>query len=54
VVGSVQKLADGRFDVRYKLLDTVKGVQLSQLDQSAPPQYTRLAAHRSPTTSTKS
>src|SRR4051794_12019350 len=23
VVGSVQRLADGRFDVRYKLLDTV-------------------------------
>jgi TolB protein len=24
VVGSVQRLADGRFDVRYKLLDTMK------------------------------
>ena len=27
VVGSVQKLADGRFEVRYKLHDTVKTMQ---------------------------
>jgi TolB protein len=46
VVGSVQKLADGRFDVRYKLLDTVKGVQLSTLPQSVAPKYTRLSAHK--------
>jgi TolB protein len=46
VVGSVQKLADGKFDVRYKLLDTVKGSQLSTLSQGVAPKYTRLSAHK--------
>ena len=46
VVGSVTKTADGKFDVRYKLLDTVKGVQLSALPQSVVPKYTRLSAHK--------
>jgi TolB protein len=42
----VQRLADGRFDVRYKLWDVVKGEELlgrSQLVQAAD---LRLAAHR--------
>ena len=46
VVGSVQRLADGRFDVRYKLLDTIKSTQLSALAQAAQPQFTRLSAHK--------
>jgi len=46
VVGTVQKLANGTFDVRYKLHSTIQSSKLSQLDQSAPPQYTRLAAHK--------
>ncbi|QRX81361.1 Tol-Pal system beta propeller repeat protein TolB [Glaciimonas sp. PAMC28666] len=46
VVGSVEKLADGRFDVRYKLLDTVKSAQLSGLSLSSSPQYTRVSAHK--------
>ena len=46
VVGSVQRLADGRFDVRYKLLDTVKSAQLSALAQAAAPQLTRVSAHK--------
>jgi TolB protein len=46
VVGSVQKLPDGRFEVRYKLLDTVKGAPLSALPQSVEPRYTRLSAHK--------
>ena len=46
VVGSVAKLADGRFEVRYKLLDTVKSTQLSTLNEAAQPRYARLAAHR--------
>ena len=46
VVGSVQKLADGRFDVRYKLLDTVKSAQLSALALSAPQARTRVTAHK--------
>ena len=31
VVGSIARLADGRFDVRYRLLDTVKQTQLDGL-----------------------
>ncbi len=46
VVGSVQKLADGRFEVRYKLHDTVKTTQLSSMTQSALARYTRLSAHK--------
>ena len=46
VVGSVQRLADGRFDVRYKLLDTVKGAQLSALSLVAPETRTRVTAHK--------
>lgn len=46
VVGSVQKLANGTFDVRYKLMDTIKSSKLSQLDQSTTPQFTRLSAHK--------
>ncbi|HEY0060498.1 MAG TPA: Tol-Pal system beta propeller repeat protein TolB [Telluria sp.] len=46
VVGSVQKLADGRLEVRYKLYDTVKGGQLSTLSNATTPRYTRTAAHR--------
>jgi len=46
VVGSVQKLADGRYDVRYKLLDTVKSAQLSALALSSAPQFTRVSAHK--------
>jgi TolB protein len=43
VVGSVQRLVDGRFDVRYKLFDTIKGSQLSTLALADP---LRLAAHK--------
>lgn len=46
VVGSVQRLADGRFDVRYRLLDTLKSAQLSALAQAAAPQMTRVSAHK--------
>ncbi|MBC3906661.1 MULTISPECIES: Tol-Pal system beta propeller repeat protein TolB [Undibacterium] len=46
VVGSVQSLADGRFDVRYKLLDTVKSSTLSGFSVTAPPANVRLTAHR--------
>jgi TolB protein len=44
--GSVQRLADGRFDVRYKLFDTVRSSQLSALGLAATPQYTRTTAHK--------
>lgn len=46
VVGSVQRLADGRFDVRYRLLDTVKGSQLSALSLTAADSRTRVTAHK--------
>ncbi len=46
VVGSVQRLADGRFDVRYKLFDTIKSAELSKLGQATQPQFARLSAHK--------
>lgn len=46
VVGSVQKLADGRFDVRYRLVDTIKASQLSSLALAAQPQFTRVTGHK--------
>jgi TolB protein len=46
VVGSVQRLADGRYDVRYKLLDMVKSVPLSALSLIAPEARTRVTAHK--------
>ncbi|QJQ07797.1 Tol-Pal system protein TolB [Undibacterium piscinae] len=46
VVGSVQKLSDGRFDVRYKLLDTIKSSTLSGISLANTAANTRLTAHR--------
>lgn len=46
VVGSVQKLADGRFDVRYRLYDTIKSSQTSILNQTLAVNYVRLMSHR--------
>jgi TolB protein len=44
--GSVQKLANGSYDVRYKLFDTVQGREISTLGQNVPATATRLAAHK--------
>jgi TolB protein len=46
VVGSVQQLADGSFDVRYKLHDTLKSAPVSAMTQATPAKYTRLSAHK--------
>jgi TolB protein len=46
VVGSVSRMPDGRLQVRYKLLDTVKQTQLSQLSDAVGARNTRLEAHR--------
>ena len=46
VGGSVVRLADGRFDVRYKLWDAVKGEQLQGQSKVVLPADLRLAAHR--------
>jgi TolB protein len=44
--GSVSRLADGRFDVRYKLWDSVKGQELLGLSKVVLAADLRLAAHR--------
>ncbi|MBL8286833.1 MAG: Tol-Pal system protein TolB [Rubrivivax sp.] len=46
VAGSIARLADGRFDVRYKLWDTVKGEELLGRSTVVPAADLRLAAHR--------
>jgi TolB protein len=44
--GSVQRLADGRIDVRFKLWDVVKGADLGGQASAVDPADLRLAAHR--------
>ena len=44
--GSVSRLADGRFDLRYKLWDVVKGEELLGQALAVPAADLRLAAHR--------
>ncbi len=46
VAGSVARLADGRFDVRFKLWDVVKGVELGGQSNAVDAGDLRLAAHR--------
>jgi TolB protein len=46
VIGSVTRLADGRFDVRFRLLDTIRGGQLDGLSYVSPASDLRLTAHR--------
>jgi len=46
VGGSATRLADGRFDVRFKLWDVVKGVELVGQALAVQPADLRLAAHR--------
>jgi len=46
VAGSVTRLADGRFDLRYKLWDTIKGEELLGRSTVVPAPDLRLAAHR--------
>jgi TolB protein len=45
-IGSVTRLADGRFDVRFRLLDTIRGSQLDGLSYVSPASDLRLTAHR--------
>ena len=44
--GSLTRLADGRFDVRFKLWDVVKGADLVGQSSAVPAADLRLAAHR--------
>lgn len=46
VAGSVTRLADGRFDVRYRLWDVVKGTVLAGQSTAVDAADLRLAAHR--------
>lgn len=46
VAGSVTRLADGRFDVRFRLWDVVRGNDLGGLSQPVSAGDLRLAAHR--------
>jgi TolB protein len=46
VAGSVTRLADGRYDVRFKLWDVVKGGELGGQSSAVEAADLRLAAHR--------
>lgn len=46
LTGSVSRLADGRFDVRFRLWDVVKGQSLLAQSAAVPVADLRLAAHR--------
>ena len=46
VVGSTMRLADGRFDVRFRLWDTVRGQDLGAQSYAVSAADLRLAAHR--------
>lgn len=46
LVGSATRLADGRFDVRYRLWDVVRGQDLGGQSYAVPAADLRLTAHR--------
>jgi TolB protein len=46
VLGSVAARPDGRFEVRFKLFDTVKGADLSGVAYTLSPEQARTTAHR--------
>ncbi|MFZ2651218.1 MAG: Tol-Pal system beta propeller repeat protein TolB [Burkholderiaceae bacterium] len=46
VVGSATRLADGRFDIRFKLWDVVKGAELGGQSNAVEAGDLRLVAHR--------
>jgi TolB protein len=46
VAGSVTRLADGRYDIRFKLWDVVKGSELGGQSSAVDAADLRLAAHR--------
>jgi TolB protein len=46
VIGSVTPMADGRFDIRFRLMDVVKGTQLAGFVYQASAAQLRLTAHK--------
>jgi TolB protein len=45
-IGSAAKLSDGRIEIRYKLIDTVRGATLTAQSLIVQQQFARLGAHR--------
>lgn len=45
-IGSVHAAGDGRFDIRYRLMDTVRSVQLSGFSIKSPAASLRMSAHK--------
>ena len=46
VIGAVQPAANGRFEVRFRLMDTLKQQQLAGFSYTIAPAQTRMTAHR--------
>jgi len=46
VTGSITKLSDGRYDVRFRLLDTVRESHLGSLSYATTPTLLRFTAHQ--------
>lgn len=46
VVGRVNKLANGRFELRYRLVDTLRDTELSSFVMTVQPQFLRFGAHK--------
>ena len=46
VIGAVQPAANGRYEVRFRLMDTVKQQQLAGFSYTIAPAQTRMTAHR--------
>jgi TolB protein len=46
IIGSVTQMADGRFELRYKLLDTIKTAELSAMGLAVDKKFMRFVSHR--------
>ena len=46
VVGRINKLSNGRFELRYRLVDTLGGTELSSFVMTVQPQFLRFGAHK--------
>lgn len=46
VAGSISRLADGRYDIRFRLWDVIRGEDLGGLSYAVTPAELRLVAHR--------
>ena len=46
VVGRISKLANGRYELRYRLVDTLRGTDLSSFVLTVQPQFLRFGVHK--------